>query len=116
MKKQAKKPAAKKAAPVRKAARKVAPAKTKEDKAKQLAAVKTAYRKAIDIVIKVNEMMVRGEKDDDIDEILDQIADQRKILDGNWHNDVIGRLLHSVTIANTVDIDEASPGSKADWG
>jgi 3-oxoacyl-ACP reductase-like protein len=103
-KKSARKPAPKKAAPKKTASKK--PVKRAAPKP-EVSNVKEAYHKAIELVVKVNEMMVDGMDDRSIDEVLDEIAEQRKVLNGSKRNEVIGRLLKSLTAGvNSVEIDE----------
>lgn len=91
----------------------------KKAKKKKVSAIassqaKETYLKCIDLIVRVNEMMVDGMDDKTIDNVLDQIAECRKELKGS-KNEVVGRLLKSLTAVTDIEIDEASPGSGATW-
>lgn len=91
---------------MKKEVKKAKPAKTvkqanKSDK-------KIQYQKAIQAIIRLNEKYILGTWDED-DPLWDVIVKARKALEGDYHNDVIGRLLLSLSGNNTViEIDEAS--------
>ena len=99
MKKDTKKPAAKPKKATKKVTKKVTEASSP---------TKDAYRKAIDLIVRVNELLVDDMDDQSIDALLDRVAVQRKLLEGSKRNEVIGRLLKSLSVITTVEIDEAA--------
>jgi hypothetical protein len=77
--------------------------------------MKREYKKCIDIVIKLNELMVQDASDKKMDPLYDQLAKYKKKLDEEQAL-VIERLTRSFVSLTTVEIDEATPGAKAHWG
>ncbi len=76
--------------------------------------MKREYKKCVDLIVKLNELMVEGVSDKKIDPLFDQLAKLRKKLDEDQAV-IIERLTRSFTAPTTIEIDEATPGAKAHW-
>lgn len=75
---------------------------------------KQHYKKSIDLIVKINELVVEGAPEKDADPYYDELAEARKKLTPE-QSQVIERLTRSLSLPVIVEIDEATPGSKAHW-
>lgn len=75
---------------------------------------KQAYKKCVDLIVTLNELAVVNAPEKDADPIYDELAELRKKLDKDQAA-VIERLTRSLTGGLDIEIDEATPGSKAHW-
>lgn len=72
-----------------------------------------SYNRIKQIIAELNEKIITGE--DGEDSLLDELSQLRPNLN-SLQNEVVGRLLTSLTIVERViEIDESSPGSELHW-